>query len=89
MSSEGAFTTAEGNDWDFYSDARNPHWPSIKKVIFNDEDCIEFVLTNFYPDINLTSLFEIEGTIKTVMIRAGGNLGRIEIHDHDRGQSPV
>lgn len=79
MSSEGAFTTAEGNNWDVYSDARNPYWPRIEMDTFDGEDCIKIVPTNQSRWIVFTSQFEIKSTIKEVIVRAGGNLGSIEL----------
>lgn len=78
MHSEGVLQTQQGNDWDWYSGAPNPNWPKGAMSELNGESCFQFNLYRTF-NIQLTSQFDIEGTVKAVIFRAGGNLGSIEI----------
>lgn len=86
MYSEGVLQTQQGNDWDWYSGAPNPNWPKGAMSELNGESC--FQLNVFHnPVIQLTSQFEIKGTVKSVTFRVGGNLGSIDLFNEQGGVS--
>ena len=70
--SYGPILTTEGNDWFFYG-AGNPVWPTI------NEEASGFALSLNKQPIYLRINYNLSALLKKIIVRTGGNLGKIEV----------
>ena len=70
--SYGPILTTEGNDWFFYG-AGNPVWPEI------NEEASGFALSLNKQPIYLRINYNLSAILKKIIVRTGGNLGKIEV----------
>ena len=73
----GTFSTVEGHDYGFVGPNR-PSWARFKNETIEGEACMAVSLDPSYS-FKLTSRFIIDGYVKRIIVRAGGNLGGIGV----------
>jgi hypothetical protein len=74
--STGTLVTDEGNDWKYIGPG-NPNWPRLGTAALGGESCLSMSLHS--TDLSIVSDAKLNGTIRKVTVRAGGNLASISV----------